>query len=171
MMDVEIIDDTPDNQSNGNSTAATQSVMDSDQEKLISEALANVSWPSNIRRTRHREHAQALKLGLTSATDKFLHNFNPENSNRERRKLTRKLVQNNKRAYDAKGILLVCNKDLCDCLNEKCPGCFFPCPKCRSCKCGHECRQFRKWIYESAEIQGTKSVIQNPYKDLLKKNP
>lgn len=57
MMDVEIIDDTPDNQSNGNSTAATQSVMDSDQEKLISEALANVSWPSNIRRTRHREHA------------------------------------------------------------------------------------------------------------------
>ena len=45
------------------------------------------------------------------------------------------------KVYDEKGILVSCKKDLCDCMDDTCPGCHFPCPKCRSNKCGHECRQ------------------------------
>ena len=45
------------------------------------------------------------------------------------------------KVYDDKGILVSCKKDLCDCMDDTCPGCHFPCPKCRSNKCGHECRQ------------------------------
>jgi len=37
--------------------------------------------------------------------------------------------------------------DCCDCLNVECPGCFLPCPKCRSNKCGVVCRVGRSWNY------------------------
>ena len=49
-----------------------------------------------------------------------------------------------------------------------CPGCHFPCLKCRSNKCGNECRQNRKWMFESVELDGKpNSVKNNPYaKDL-----
>lgn len=38
-------------------------------------------------------------------------------------------------------------KDLCDCLLTKCAGCFFPCPKCKSTKCGPSCRRNRSFKY------------------------
>ncbi len=42
--------------------------------------------------------------------------------------------------YDYTGRLIVDGRDLCDCLEPNCPGCHFPCVKCDSEKCGHECR-------------------------------
>ncbi|KAK7865381.1 hypothetical protein R5R35_001868 [Gryllus longicercus] len=99
---------------------------------------------------------------------KFMENFDPEQSNREKRKLTRKIYTGGRRKanslYDEKGILISNGKDLCDCLEESCPGCHFPCPKCRSPKCGHECRVNRKWAYDSVEIEGTNEVIHNKYR-------
>ena len=66
------------------------------------------------------------------------------------------------------GILISCGKDVRDCMDDSCPACHFPCPKCRSNKCGNECRQNRKWMFESVELDGKpNSVKYNPYaKDL-----
>ena len=68
--------------------------------------------------------------------------------------------------FDEKGILRHNGKDLCDCMIPNCPGCHFPCPKCQSEKCGAECRQNRKWQYESSELDGVpNSVFKNKYLD------
>lgn len=103
---------------------------------------------------------------------KFLENFDPEKSNREKRKLKRKIYEQPTKsstykkpsiAYNEKGIHIATGLDLCDCLNDKCAGCFYPCPKCQSNKCGHDCRQNRKWMYDMVEIQGTDTVYRNHY--------
>ncbi|CAI6353207.1 unnamed protein product [Macrosiphum euphorbiae] len=33
----------------------------------------------------------------------------------------------------------------CDCDDDDCEGCFWPCETCSSNKCGHECRTNRNW--------------------------
>ncbi|KAM3967804.1 ARL14 effector protein [Aphomia sociella] len=97
----------------------------------------------------------------------FLDNFDPETSARERRKLNRKsyfLNRKSKNIYNERGQIAATGKDLCDCLDETCPGCHFPCPRCNSSKCGHECRVNRKWMYDKIEIEGNDFVIKNEYK-------
>lgn len=106
---------------------------------------------------------------------KFLENFDPERSNREKRKLKRKIYEQtgvptrsstskkSTAAYNEKGIHIATGLDLCDCMNDKCAGCFYPCPKCQSTKCSRECRQNRRWAYDTCEIQGTDIVYRNPY--------
>ena len=42
------------------------------------------------------------------------------------------------KVYDEKGILVSCKKDLCDCMDDTCPGCHFPCPKYELITCFHE---------------------------------
>uniref|UniRef100_A0A1B6LXR4 ARF7 effector protein C-terminal domain-containing protein n=1 Tax=Graphocephala atropunctata TaxID=36148 RepID=A0A1B6LXR4_9HEMI len=73
---------------------------------------------------------------------KFMENFDPEKSKREQRKLNRKISNVTKRStvYDDKGIHIKTGLDICDCMNDRCEGCFFACAKCRSFKCGQECR-------------------------------
>ncbi|KZC14580.1 ARF7 effector protein [Dufourea novaeangliae] len=101
---------------------------------------------------------------VDNVTKKFLRNFDPEHSEREKRKLHRRVYQNYKRCalYDENGFYIQTGDDLCDCLNLTCAGCHFPCPKCSSTKCGHECRNNRKWTYESIENEGSDSVTKNP---------
>lgn len=101
--------------------------------------------------------------------DMFLADFRHESSARETRKLNKKCYKDGKgrgkaTLYDEKGILLSADKDLCDCMEEACPGCHFPCNKCRSNKCGHECRQNRKWVFDCVELDGVPgSIRHNPY--------
>lgn len=66
------------------------------------------------------------------------------------------------KVYDSKGRLLSCNKDMCDCLDVDCMGCFYPCPDCGSRKCGVECRCDRKWLYEQVEVEGGE-IIRNKF--------
>ncbi|XP_001945364.1 ARL14 effector protein-like [Acyrthosiphon pisum] len=43
----------------------------------------------------------------------------------------------------------------CDCDDDDCVGCFWPCETCTSNKCGHQCRINRGWKkYEVWERQG-----------------
>ncbi|XP_011501286.1 PREDICTED: ARL14 effector protein [Ceratosolen solmsi marchali] len=107
----------------------------------------------------------ARQKGVDTVTKKFLHNFDPEQSEREKRKLNRRLHHGNRKTvlYDEKGIYIPSREDLCDCLQKSCMGCHFPCPKCSSTKCGHECRNNRKWMYDSIENEGSDNVIKNQY--------
>uniref|UniRef100_A0A8C7RU53 ADP-ribosylation factor-like 14 effector protein n=1 Tax=Oncorhynchus mykiss TaxID=8022 RepID=A0A8C7RU53_ONCMY len=66
------------------------------------------------------------------------------------------------KVYDNKGRLLSCGKDMCDCLDADCMGCFYPCPECSSRRCGVECRCDRKWLYEQVEVEGGE-IIRNKY--------
>ncbi|XP_078253149.1 ARL14 effector protein-like [Rhinoraja longicauda] len=102
----------------------------------------------------------------------LLAEFNPETrlqTKEIRRTKLRQLVFENKgvrqRKYDNTGKLLHNGIDLCDCLDVNCPGCFYPCSKCSSWKCGCKCRCNRKWIYDGIETEGTDIVQKFPNLD------
>ncbi|KAK7067078.1 ARF7 effector protein C-terminus [Halocaridina rubra] len=108
--------------------------------------------------------------------NKFMENFNPKTSERVKRKKkkvqyfnsnARTKGQNSQFAHGPTGCLVATGKDLCDCLQEDCSGCHFPCPKCSSKKCGSECRVSRKWYYEKVDVEGTNLYWINEW---IKKN-
>lgn len=80
--------------------------------------------------SRTTRSANKIERRLTVENSKFLANFDPETSSRERRKLTRKsYVANQQTApsrnnsiFDEHGRYRNTLADLCDCL-EDCPGC------------------------------------------------
>ncbi|XP_036595687.1 ARL14 effector protein-like [Trichosurus vulpecula] len=65
--------------------------------------------------------------------------------------------------YDKRGRLNLNGEDLCDCLDQDCLGCFYPCPECQSTKCGPTCRRNRKWIYEAIANEGGEVVSNFPF--------
>lgn len=118
--------------------------------------------------TRYQKKSE-LELAKLMDSSKFLADFDPETSIREKRKLNRKSYTETKvtgklsgTLYDEKGIHRETGIDLCDCLDKDCVGCHFPCSHCASTKCGQACRVNRKWCYECIEYDG---------KDQIKKNP
>ncbi|XP_063921705.1 ARL14 effector protein [Zophobas morio] len=121
------------------------------------------SKPYPIRRMQGTQHQKTLTVA-----NRFLENFNPETSVREKRKLNRKInpPSNIRRPpgalYDENGIHIASCTDLCDCLMEDCVGCFFPCPKCGSQKCGIDCRVHRKFMYDQIEYHGYDIIVKNP---------
>ncbi|KAL5108202.1 ARL14 effector protein [Taenia crassiceps] len=54
--------------------------------------------------------------------------------------------------YDSRGLLLSNMQDRCDCMRPDCPGCFLPCRRCHTTKCGPLCRILRNFHYEKAEL-------------------
>jgi len=87
----------------------------------------------------------------------FMSDFDPSKSRREKVRNSKKVDYAEKKAtkkpaqqtiYDDRGYHRQANEDFCDCLDKRCPGCHFPCPKCKSLKCGFDCRQNRKWQVE-----------------------
>lgn len=78
---------------------------------------------------------------LVDPNSKFLADFDPEHSIRERRKMVRKTTGPQPTSYAKPGTLFDDNGvhrdtcfDVCDCLDISCPGCHFECPGCGSHK-------------------------------------
>ncbi|XP_046480026.1 ARL14 effector protein-like [Neodiprion pinetum] len=119
--------------------------------------------------TKNEQKAARLSKMAAISSEKgfkpFLSDFDPETSEREKRKMNQRLNLKDKKhvLYDDKGIFVRTGEDLCDCLQRGCPGCHFPCSKCRSRKCAHECRVNRKWAYKSISYEGSDIVIRNQY--------
>uniref|UniRef100_A0A452DVC6 ARF7 effector protein C-terminal domain-containing protein n=1 Tax=Capra hircus TaxID=9925 RepID=A0A452DVC6_CAPHI len=65
--------------------------------------------------------------------------------------------------YDQKGRLTFNQADLCDCLDEDCLGCFYPCPKCNSTKCGPTCRCNRRWVYHTIVDENGEVISKMPF--------
>lgn len=103
--------------------------------------------------------------------DSKLSDFDPERSTREKRKLTRRSYaeSNHQRGpssmFDEKGRYRANGADICDCLDNTCPGCHFQCPTCKSTKCGSFCRVNRKWAFDCIEHDGKDLVIKNKFID------
>uniref|UniRef100_A0A1B0A3P8 ARF7EP_C domain-containing protein n=1 Tax=Glossina pallidipes TaxID=7398 RepID=A0A1B0A3P8_GLOPL len=101
---------------------------------------ANNSLRMSLRERPRKLHAER-KLRERCDELKFLDDFDPEKSNREKRKLKRKGSQQSSRSlYDEYGRIRHNGLDVCDCMNEDCPGCWFECENCGSTKCGLQCR-------------------------------
>ncbi|KAG9352699.1 hypothetical protein JZ751_021113 [Albula glossodonta] len=97
---------------------------------------------------REGRTAKALK-SLEFANPGRQTDFNSESNRRDKRRAT-KLSSSDR------------GRDLCDCLDVDCMGCFYPCPDCGSRKCGVECRCDRKWLYEQVEVEGGE-IIRNKF--------
>lgn len=105
--------------------------------------------------------------------DSKLSDFDPEKSAREKRKLTRKsyaeshtqIQRGAQSMFDEKGRYRSNGADICDCLDNTCPGCHFLCPHCKSTKCGPICRSNRKWPFECIEHDGKDLVVRNKLLD------
>lgn len=85
---------------------------------------------------------------------KFNDDFDPKRTKRNEMKSI----------YDSDGVIRETQKDVCDCLDNRCVGCHFPCKKCQSTKCGQKCRQNRNDYTAEIIIQGRehKNTIYNP---------
>ncbi|NWX37231.1 A14EL protein, partial [Notiomystis cincta] len=95
--------------------------------------------------------------------------FNPETREQKKNACMSQMNENIShgskltKKYDQHGRLLCNNIDLCDCLEIDCLGCFYPCPKCNSNKCGPECRCNRKWVYETIETEAGEVISSLPF--------
>jgi hypothetical protein len=126
-------------------------LLDSDEEEAPSNALVPPVpvVPEGIRILRHTTQTQSSQsedeankqkqanksinhLRLLLEESKFLQNFDPEKSSREKRKLNRKnysaSTNKNSTMYDEKGRHRESGLNLCDCLDMSCAGCHFNCP-------------------------------------------
>ncbi|XP_014813374.1 PREDICTED: ARL14 effector protein-like isoform X3 [Calidris pugnax] len=95
--------------------------------------------------------------------------FNPETRQQKKKARMSQMKQDffykpkSTKKYDKHGRLLCNNIDLCDCLEKNCLGCFYPCPKCNSNKCGPECRCNRKWVYDTIETEAGNVISTLPF--------
>lgn len=135
--------------------------------KLKPDALPSIFARTSAIETTEKMDRELSKMAIGNQEDTH-EKWTPESSNRETRKLTRKTYNQGSRKhiryYDSAGLLRSSNLDVCDCLIKSCPGCHFPCPKCGSHKCGHECRSDRRWVYDHLEIEGIPGTIRNLYR-------
>lgn len=120
----------------------------------------------------HR-HRRDLRRVRQLFKESKLSDFNPEKSDREQRKLrsymeSQQIQRVPTTMFDAKGRYRANGFDICDCLDNTCPGCHFPCPNCKNTKCGPCCRVNRKWPFESIQHEEKESIIKNKLLEKIK---
>ncbi|XP_031413743.1 ARL14 effector protein [Clupea harengus] len=138
------------------------------------------SWNKQIELRRNRgppggkDSGEASRLASTQDKPKLRNQEKRQSSKdargrildkKERRRgkiAERQPMTGKSKVYDSRGLLISCGRDLCDCLDADCMGCFYPCPDCGSRKCGVECRCDRKWLYEQVEVEGGE-IIRNKF--------
>ncbi|KAL1458625.1 hypothetical protein WDU94_008761 [Cyamophila willieti] len=111
--------------------------------------------PTNLDKEKETDKKLVREYNRLYSSDNFMDSFK-ETSRRGNRKPEIDSKNSGRKSptalYDKNGYLA--GEDFCDCGDNLCKGCFFPCTKCLSFKCGHECRRNRKWQYESCIVEG-----------------
>ncbi|XP_072778542.1 ARL14 effector protein-like [Taeniopygia guttata] len=134
-------------------------------------AEKNVS-PAEYCSTRHKKLQKLekqLKFLAFQNPGPQVADFNPETRQQKKKaymsQMKQKFFYESKftKKYDKHGRLLCNDTDLCDCLEIDCLGCFYPCPKCNSNKCGPECRCNRKWVYDTIETEAGDVISELPF--------
>lgn len=147
------------------SDSSSEEKSNNDKERSFGVARKSTTNSSEKKTVNTRRQAALKNIKtLEESNEKFMENFDPDRSLRERRKLSRRIgIRRPPGAlYNEFGIHIASDLDLCDCLQKNCTGCHFPCPKCKSQKCGLECRVNRKYMYEQIEYQGSDLTVKNP---------
>ena len=123
------------------------SEMDEKKRKRVDRLLKCLAFqnPGSQNASFHPEIRQQQKKEQMSKTKEF---FSPKRAVKK---------------YDGKGRLLVNQADLCDCLDEECLGCFYPCPQCNSTKCGPTCRCNRRWVYTTMVNENGEVISKMPF--------
>ncbi|CAM2114347.1 unnamed protein product [Caretta caretta] len=122
-----------------------------------------------LREQRRQQIERQLKCLAFQNPGPQVADFNPETREQQKKERMAKMNQDffykhkTMKKYDKHGRLLCNNMDLCDCLEKNCLGCFYPCPKCNSNKCGPECRCNRKWVYERIETEAGEVISMLPF--------
>ncbi|XP_061399550.1 ARL14 effector protein-like [Musca vetustissima] len=113
---------------------------------------------------RERPRKLHAERRLRSDDLSYLDDYETEKTSRpEKRKLKRKLNANTRCLYDEVGRMRHNGKDICDCMDDDCPGCWYECENCGSTKCGVQCRVHRKFYYESISFDGKDATIRNKH--------
>ncbi|XP_054843014.1 ARL14 effector protein-like isoform X2 [Eublepharis macularius] len=131
----------------------------------MAEASSTYIKESILEQKQQQQIERQLKCLAFQNPGPLLADFNPETREQQKKAcmsmITQDCFNNTKKPakkYDKHGRLLSNKADLCDCLEKNCLGCFYPCPKCNSTKCGAECRCNRKWVYDHIQIEGGQMI-------------
>ncbi|XP_052860999.1 ARL14 effector protein [Anopheles cruzii] len=151
--------------------AETSDTSDTTTDSAMSTNVRNPpEHPETREPPQRRKSTYQRRNRLLDENSKFLADFDPGTSRREKRKLARTIcltapkpqpVGKCNSLYNEKGRLRESQLDMCDCLDLDCPGCHFPCGACGSEKCGPHCRRNRRWAYEQIEHDSKSKVLVN----------
>ncbi|XP_015271772.1 PREDICTED: ARL14 effector protein-like [Gekko japonicus] len=137
------------------------------KESTLEQKQQILQLPSHVEQWKKKmqQIERQLKCLAFQNPGPLLADFNPETREQQKKACMSMINQdcfnNTKKTlkkYDKQGRLLSNKADLCDCLEKNCLGCFYPCPKCNSTKCGAECRCNRKWVYDQIQIEAGQIV-------------